>query len=76
VPHAVLAADSKVEWKVCDGSAGPGRCIPLCFALVKNPASAFFPMGEAGCGTEEVCVPCLSPLDGSDTQACDDGCAP
>lgn len=73
VPDAIAMA-GKVRFKPCDGSAGPGVCVALCFALVKNPLSSAFPSGEAGCGSEEICAPCLDPLDRTETGACDDHC--
>ncbi|HKP57407.1 MAG TPA: hypothetical protein VJV78_11835 [Polyangiales bacterium] len=74
IPDAVAIA-GRVKFRPCDGSAGPGACIPLCFALQRNPLSAVFPPGEAGCGTQEVCVPCINPLDQTSSGACDDTCA-
>lgn len=74
IPDAVAIA-GRIEFRPCQGSAGPGACIPLCFALQRNPLSAVFPPGEAGCGTQEVCVPCINPLDQTSSGACDDTCA-
>lgn len=70
----VAARAGRIRFQRCEGSAGSGVCIPQCFALQKNPLSAVFELGEAGCGTQEVCVPCLSPIDQTDTGACDDTC--
>lgn len=74
IPDAIVIA-GRVRLKPCEGTGGTGVCVPLCIALVRNPRSSVFPTGEAGCGTEEVCAPCLHPLDGSDTGACRDMCA-
>jgi hypothetical protein len=74
LPDKVFAAQGRITLQPCNGSAGPGVCAPHCFALVRNVFSVLFPRGEAGCGAEEVCVPCLNPLDFSSTGACEDRC--
>jgi hypothetical protein len=52
----------------CESTGGiEGRCIPDCF-LLGRPESANLP--TTGCGTDERCAPCFSPLDGEPTGAC------
>jgi hypothetical protein len=60
----------KVQFKSCTGDAGEGRCIPQCFALWVMPLSSIFERGAYGCGREEVCAPCVNPLDQMPTGAC------
>lgn len=74
VPDRVAIAGA-VRFKPCDGTGGAGVCVPLCFALMRNPLASAFPLGEAGCGQQEICAPCINPLDQTDTGACDDTCA-
>lgn len=70
----VVAMAGRVRFQPCQGTGGQGVCVPLCFALVRNPLSSAFPKGEAGCGKEEICAPCRNPLDGTPTGACGDTC--
>lgn len=53
-----------------------GRCVPKCFTL-GNPQSVVLDGGgtpgdggQTECGTDEVCAPCFSPVDGKATGAC------
>lgn len=73
MPDEITAA-GKFRFSACSNEFGEGRCVPQCFAIWVMPLSATFETGAYGCGAEEVCVPCLSPLNGEPTSACGDMC--
>jgi hypothetical protein len=75
LPDAIVSA-GKIRFNVCTGDLGEGRCIPQCFAVWVMPLSAIFERGAFGCGSQEVCAPCLNPLTQEPSGACEsDVCA-
>ncbi len=50
-----------------------GRCVSTCLPSAAAQADR---LPTAGCGTDEVCVPCFDPTTGESTGACGLGCDP
>jgi len=68
IPDAILATGGEYQPKACTAFGGAGVCLPTIFPdLDKN--KAFMPQDV--CAADERCAPCVSPLDKSNTGACD-----
>ena len=70
LPDAVLRAGSDYQPPACaslNGAAGVclSKCIPQ---VADNPNAVLLP--QATCQEDELCVPCINPLDGKPTGAC------
>ena len=73
VPDKLIAAAGRFVPATCSSLLGAeGRCMNAVLPLVK--AQSGLPV--ATCDATERCVPCFSPLDGSDTGACKTSCDP
>jgi hypothetical protein len=72
MPDPIIKGGGAYEPPSCTSSVGgaAGVCLSQCIPLVSgNKQTAF--LGKDGCGDGELCIPCKSPLDGSDTGACE-----
>jgi hypothetical protein len=49
---------------------GPGACLSTCLPLVAGNSATGF-LAQDGCATGELCFPCINPLDGQSTGACE-----
>lgn len=56
--------------KACESEYGPGVCVSLCVKAIAEKASL---LKQVTCATNEVCAPCISPLDNKPTGACELG---
>lgn len=52
----------------CTTAYGPGACVSLC---VKGVADQKARLKRGSCGANELCTPCISPLDGKSTGRCE-----
>jgi len=74
VPDKLIASGGRFIPRTCTSTAGAeGRCQSLVLPEVAAQ-QASLPIG--GCDSNERCVPCTNPLDGSDTGACHTSCDP
>jgi hypothetical protein len=72
VPDDYIATYGQFQTKVCESIDGAeGRCISTCIPSV---AAQLDRLPPADCATTERCAPCYSPIDGTDTGACTQGC--
>jgi hypothetical protein len=73
VPDKIIAAGGRLVPATCSSLLGAeGRCMNAVLPLVQ--AQSGLPV--ATCDASERCVPCSSPIDGSDTGACKTSCDP
>jgi hypothetical protein len=72
---APLAKDPKFVPKSCTVSKlnVEGRCLPACLPAVAAQSEGLL---QDSCAAEELCTPCFSPIDGSNTGACNIGADP
>ena len=74
VPDPFIAAGGNFIPPTCTSTAGAeGRCLNTVLPDVARQAAS---LPEDVCAADEKCVPCYSPLDGSDTGACRLSCDP
>ncbi len=71
VPDAMSRTLGRFVFTSCKAwfSDGPAACVPKCLA----GAFSLF-LARDGCGEAELCAPCVNPLTGESTGACDDNC--
>jgi hypothetical protein len=67
VPDSLIAGKQPAS---CDSGFGDGVCISLC---VKAVAAQKEVLKQSTCGTNEVCAPCIHPIEGTPTGVCDIG---
>jgi hypothetical protein len=73
VPDTVLAAPDRAL-PGCKAKGVEGRCLSMCVPLVAKYADTFLSRGDGDvCPSDERCVPCDSPLDGTSTGVCQIG---
>lgn len=71
VPDRFIETGGVFEPRSCTSvSNEPGACLSRCIPEVAENAGA---LPQDVCDDSELCVPCVSPLDGQDTGACDVG---
>ncbi len=72
LPDPIIEAGGGYAPAACISSLGHGNgvCLSQCITLVANNPEAVL-LAQDGCGGGELCVPCKSPVDGSDTGACE-----
>ncbi|HEX5657910.1 MAG TPA: hypothetical protein VFX59_11980 [Polyangiales bacterium] len=72
---APLAKDPKFVPRTCTVSklSAEGRCLPACLPAVAAQRDG---LAQDGCDAAELCTPCFSPIDGSNTGACNIGADP
>lgn len=76
VPDAFIISIGKFIPDTCESLLGAeGRCLSTCIPEVAEQATSSG-LPQSTCKEHEVCVPCYSPLDGSDTSACHQSCDP
>jgi hypothetical protein len=71
MPDPIIHGGGAYVPQSCTSSVGGGAgvCLSQCIPLVaNNPQSAL--LGQDGCGLGELCVPCLNPIDHTETGAC------
>lgn len=68
-PESFVRDPAHAPAKCASLGGADGRCLSTCIVDVAKNASV---LPTAGCGASEVCVPCVSPLDGKATGACGD----
>jgi len=74
IPDDYTATFGKFLAKECESIGGvEGRCISTCVPQVNGLMDA---LPTAGCGENERCAPCIHPVDGFVTGACEQGCDP
>jgi hypothetical protein len=71
LPDAVILAGTDYEAPPCTSFGdAEGVCFSKCIPAVANdPATALLPQDV--CADDELCVPCVNPLDGTSTGACE-----
>jgi hypothetical protein len=68
IPDKFIESGGALEVKVCDSINGSGRCMSICVPQVQE----FINLLQADvCDPGELCVPCVNPLDGEATGACE-----
>ena len=67
VAEPLFARSGSFSNKSCSSVAGDGGCITRCTPFVGPYLSM---LNQDVCGDGEVCAPCISPLDGTETGAC------
>jgi hypothetical protein len=73
VPDTIIAGGEKAVTS-CSQKGKPGKCLSLCVPLVAKYAAAYLTRGDGdACPSDERCVPCENPLDGTSTGVCDIG---
>jgi hypothetical protein len=72
MPDSIIEGGGKYTPPKCTSSVGksPGVCLSQCIPLVSNNPQAAF-LSQDSCGDGDLCVPCQSPTDHSDTGACE-----
>lgn len=66
VPDPSIAGEAPRSCASISGVAG--ACMSLCVPQVRNAANV---LPTAGCGPTERCAPCVNPIDGTNTGACE-----
>jgi hypothetical protein len=69
IPDALIKSGG-ARPKDCETSRGKGVCLSVC---VPSVAAKKELLERGDCGGDEMCVPCISPLDNKPTGACDIG---
>jgi hypothetical protein len=73
VPDTIIASGGKPP-PTCSSKGKEGRCLSMCVPLVAKYAATILTRGDGdACPTDERCVPCENPLDGTPTGICDIG---
>ena len=68
VPESILSAENAIAPVTCSSIGGvPGACLSRCLPTVAQNAAL---LPQDICASDEICIPCVSPLDGMDTGAC------
>jgi outer membrane protein assembly factor BamB len=68
VPDSILASEHRIAPPPCESIGGAeGACVSVCVPAVGEMAAL---LPKEGCGSDEVCVPCISPLDNQPTGVC------
>jgi hypothetical protein len=76
VPDTIIASGGKAP-PSCATKGKEGRCLSMCVPLVAKYAATVLTRGDGDtCPTDERCVPCENPLDGTPTGVCDIGSPP
>ncbi len=72
MPDPIIEGGGQFMPAPCTSSVGnaAGVCLSQCIPLVANNPQAAL-LGQDGCGTGELCIPCNNPLSGVSTGACD-----
>ena len=74
VPDLLIETNGNYTLATCRSlNDAEGRCVSTCLPAAAEQADR---LPTAGCGTDEVCVPCYDPTTGEDTGACGQGCDP
>ncbi|MCB9560946.1 MAG: hypothetical protein H6708_11110 [Kofleriaceae bacterium] len=74
VPDELIASGGDFIPSTCESVAGAeGRCLSTALPEVADQAAL---LPASTCAADHLCVPCFSPLDGSDTGACRTSCDP
>jgi hypothetical protein len=74
VPDEFIASGGNFIPTTCESVAGAeGRCLSTALPAVTEQAAL---LPQSTCEANHLCVPCFSPLDGSDTGACRLSCDP
>ncbi len=77
VPDIAAESGGFFTLATCNSVAGAeGRCASLSIPEVAAQADLLPQGAAAGCGINEACAPCFSPIDGSDTGICGLACDP
>ena len=69
IPDSMLASGLSVPPASCQAFGGDGVCLSRCIPQVAENAGLL--KADTCAGADELCVPCISPLDGKPTGACD-----
>jgi hypothetical protein len=69
IPDSMLATGGSVPPATCTAFGGEGVCLSRCIPQVAENAGLLQP--DTCAGADELCVPCISPLDNKPTGACD-----
>ncbi len=70
VPDQFLSTGGTVAPAACTAFGGAGVCLSECVPQVRENSGL---LQADVCGGDQLCVPCISPLDGEPTGACDIG---
>lgn len=74
VPDKLIASGGRFVPETCSSVGGAeGRCLGVALPSVAAQSTT---LPQATCDANEKCVPCTSPVDGSDTGACKTSCDP
>jgi hypothetical protein len=74
VPDVFISAGGNFIPPTCESVAGAeGRCLSTALPAVQEQAAL---LPQSTCGATELCVPCFSPLDSTETGACRLSCDP
>jgi hypothetical protein len=74
VPNDFIATTGDFLVQSCNSLQGAeGRCISKCIPQV---AAQLTTLPQDTCGADELCAPCVNPIDGTDTGACSQSCDP
>lgn len=69
IPDGFLATGASEPPKTCTAFGGPGVCLSRCIPQVAQNAGLL--RADVCTGSDDLCVPCTSPLDHMPTHACD-----
>jgi hypothetical protein len=69
IPDSMLLTGAAKPPTTCTAFGGQGVCLSRCIPKVADNAAALRP--DTCTGADELCVPCISPLDNMPTGACD-----
>jgi hypothetical protein len=72
MPDAIIRGGGAYRPTTCTSTVfmAPGACISRCVPLVGDNPQAII-LRQDGCAPSELCVPCVNPLDGTPTGACE-----
>jgi hypothetical protein len=74
MPRFLIETLGKVRFKSCHSVGSvEGRCLPKCLPIISGQP---LPLPQDDCLADERCVPCFSPIDGSDNGVCNYQCDP
>lgn len=68
IPDSFITTGGAVPPAACTAFGGAGVCLSRCIPQVKENINL---LRQDVCADDELCVPCISPLDGMPTHACD-----
>jgi hypothetical protein len=71
MPDPIIRAGGQYRPPSCTSSVfnAPGACLSTCIPLVANNPQTVL-LRQDSCGTGELCIPCVNPLDHTQTGAC------